>query len=89
MTLNKSGLSIVLLAAAFGIGIIQLPSTEQEVRALTDPIHCDKSGWPSCYSLGFEAGQNDANNNYVGHCGHQHSEEFCRGYYDGVSVVRQ
>ena len=22
-----------------------------------DPQHCDRSGWPSCYSVGFENGQ--------------------------------
>jgi hypothetical protein len=38
------------------------------------PAHCDRSGWPSCYSVGYEAGKQ-------GPCPSGHSAAFCAGWY--------
>jgi hypothetical protein len=51
--------------------------------SLADPMHCDRGGYPSCYSIGYQNGQNDAQsgNGYAGCNGH--SSEWCRGYNAG------
>jgi hypothetical protein len=57
--------------------------------ALADPIHCDREGYPSCYSVGHVNGWRqaiwDASNhpNYDPSCPAGHSENFCTGYRDG------
>jgi hypothetical protein len=43
------------------------------------PAHCDRPGWPTCYSVGYDAGQGRS-----GQCPHGHSFEFCRGWNDAT-----
>ena len=50
MTSNKHFLFIVLVTAAIGIGVSQVAYREQQAGAFSDPVHCDKDGWPSCLS---------------------------------------
>jgi hypothetical protein len=46
----------------------------------TDPIHCDKPGWPSCYDLGYHAGKN-ARSGIA--CPTGHSKSYCAVYEAG------
>ncbi len=48
--------------------------------SLADPQHCDRDGYPSCYGIGYQDGQNEAQNRngYAGCNGH--SSEWCLGY---------
>ena len=48
--------------------------------ATQDPTHCDSPGWPPCYDVGFVGGWNHPGTK----CPSGHSEEFCRGWEDGV-----
>ena len=43
-------------------------------KAFADPAHCDLSGWPSCYKVGYDDGLGMS-----GSCPSGHSSEFCRG----------
>jgi hypothetical protein len=38
--------------------------------------HCDQPGWPSCYSLGYNAGKSAPGTSGP----HGHSRSFCNGY---------
>jgi hypothetical protein len=42
----------------------------------TDAAHCDQPGWPSCYTLGYQAGSNAVGTS----CPIGHSQAFCNGY---------
>src|SRR6266496_293271 len=44
-----------------------------------DAAHCDQPGWPSCYSLGFQAGKANPGSS----CPTGHSQAFCNGYQYG------
>jgi uncharacterized membrane protein len=46
--------------------------------AFADPQHCDKPGWPSCYSVGFDNGKANPGTSCSGH-----SKNYCRGWEDG------
>ena len=37
--------------------IAAMMSSGTRSEALADPQHCDKSGWTSCYTVGYSAGQ--------------------------------
>jgi hypothetical protein len=47
--------------------------------AFADPQHCDRSGWPSCYSVGFDNGKANTGTS----CPSGHSKNYCRGWEDG------
>jgi hypothetical protein len=49
--------------------------------AFADPQHCDRSGWPSCYSVGFDNGKASPGTS----CPSGHSANYCRGWEDGSS----
>jgi hypothetical protein len=49
-------------------------------KAFADPTHCDLSGWPSCYKVGYDDGLGMS-----GSCPSGHSSEFCRGWDDATS----
>jgi hypothetical protein len=49
-------------------------------KAFADPAHCDLSGWPSCYKVGYDDGHGMS-----GPCPSGHSSEFCRGWDDATS----
>jgi hypothetical protein len=38
--------------------------------------HCDQPGWPSCYSVGYNAGRNAPGTS----CPPGHSQAYCNGY---------
>jgi hypothetical protein len=59
--------------------------------AYDDPEHCDKSGWPSCYTIGYQDGQSDAQNGMSIDWGayNSHSSEWRHGYDDGLNIVKQ
>jgi hypothetical protein len=46
-----------------------------------EAAHCDQSGWPSCYRLGFQDGKNHAGSA----CPLGHSANFCSGWNVGAS----
>src|SRR5205823_7003462 len=48
-------------------------------KVFADPLHCDQPGWPSCYSVGYNAGQRNS-----GPCPSGHSSEYCRGWDDAT-----
>jgi hypothetical protein len=45
-----------------------------------DPMHCDKPGYPSCYSIGFQAGKNAR---FGTACPTDHNKSYCTGYEAG------
>jgi hypothetical protein len=47
--------------------------------AFADPQHCDRTGWPSCYGVGFDNGKA----NPGASCPSGHSKNYCRGWEDG------
>jgi len=47
--------------------------------AFADPQHCDRTGWPSCYSVGFDNGKANPGTS----CPSGHSKNYCRGWEDG------
>jgi hypothetical protein len=49
-------------------------------KAFADPAHCDLSGWPPCYKVGYDDGLGMS-----GSCPSGHSSEFCRGWDDATS----
>jgi hypothetical protein len=49
-------------------------------EALPDLQHCDKSGWPSCYTVGYNAGQAHPGTS----CPSGHSSNFRDGWNDGA-----
>ena len=46
------------------------------VTAATDHVHSDKSGFPSCYSIGTKTGHNTPR----AHCPNGHSSNYCTGW---------
>ena len=50
------------------------------VEALADPAHCDKAGWPSCYDVGNNGGQQSPRTG----CPIGHSSNFCDGWNTGA-----
>jgi hypothetical protein len=46
----------------------------------TDPMHCDKPGYLSCYSIGYQAGKNSRSGKA---CPTGHSKSYCIGYEAG------
>jgi hypothetical protein len=44
--------------------------------AFADPKHCDRSGWPSCYDVGFDGGRANPGTS----CPSGHSANYCRGW---------
>jgi hypothetical protein len=71
---------MLLLLVLASVGVAANILTQQ---SLADPIHCDTGGYPSCYSIGYQNGQNDVQNGngYAG-C-NEHSSEWCSGYNAG------
>jgi len=47
--------------------------------AFADPQHCDRTGWPSCYGVGFDNGKANPGDS----CPSGHSKNYCRGWEDG------
>ena len=45
-----------------------------------DAAHCDQPGWPSCYSLGFQAGKANPGSS----CPSGHSAKYCVGWNAGA-----
>lgn len=50
--------------------------------AFADPQHCDRPGWPLCYSLGFDNGKANPGTS----CPSGHSENYCRGWEHGSGI---
>ena len=50
--------------------------------AFADPQHCDISGWPLCYSVGFDNGQANPGTS----CPSGHSKNYCSGWEDGSGI---
>jgi hypothetical protein len=50
--------------------------------ALADPLHCDISGWPSCYRIGYQDGQANPGTS----CPSGHSDNFCAGWAAGANT---
>src|SRR5262249_21341832 len=80
----KGLISLVVLL----IGAICLGGTG---IALADPVHCDRDGYPSCYSVGYNDGwkqgiwYKSSQQYYDPSCPSGHSENFCTGYRDGYN----
>jgi len=73
--------SVIILAIST-MAIIMVISTYNTTFAF--PPHCDKKGWPSCYSIGYQAALDDSKaGNADVNCSEQHSANFCNGYSDG------
>jgi hypothetical protein len=51
-------------------------ATLTTIQARADPAHCDQTGWPSCYNVGYSDGQQNPGTG----CPSGHSSEFCRGW---------
>jgi hypothetical protein len=72
---------------AISIGIISLVATilisiNYYDTVFAFPPHCDKEGFPSCYSIGFDAGKE----NPGASCPSGHSKNFCNGWNDGANT---
>ena len=50
-------------------------------HVLADPAHCDQSGWPSCYDVGYGDGQANPGTS----CPSGHSDNFCGGWAAGAT----
>ncbi|MGA8080838.1 MAG: hypothetical protein WB988_03180, partial [Candidatus Nitrosopolaris sp.] len=68
-------LVIASLAATMIMGVSNMHGNTLAIG----PAHCDQPGWPTCYSVGYDAGQGRS-----GPCPHGHSFEFCRGWNDAT-----
>jgi hypothetical protein len=68
-------------------GVIISNST-MHVTPFADPKHCDRPGYPSCESVGYNDGVRDASkvsekDNFVPPCPRGHSKNYCDGYTTG------
>jgi hypothetical protein len=73
---------LVIILAISTMAIIMVISTYNTTFAI--PPHCDKKGWPSCYSIGYQAALDDSKaGNADVKCSKHHSANFCNGYSDG------
>jgi hypothetical protein len=61
--------------------IAAMMSTGTRSEALADPQHCDKSGWTSCYTVGYSAGQAHPGTSSPS----GHNSNFRDGWNDGAS----
>jgi len=52
-------------------------------NAFALPPHCDRTGYPSCYSIGYDAGKESPGTS----CPSGHSANFCEGWNAGASTV--
>lgn len=52
-------------------------------NAFALPPHCDRTGYPSCYSVGYDAGKESPGAS----CPHGHSVNFCEGWNAGSSTM--
>ena len=50
-------------------------------HVLADPAHCDQSGWPLCYDVGYSDGQQNPGTS----CPSGHSDNFCGGWAAGAT----
>jgi hypothetical protein len=50
--------------------------------AFADPQHCDRPGWPLCYSLGFD----NVRANPGTSCPSGQSKNYCRAWEDGSGI---
>jgi hypothetical protein len=46
-----------------------------------EPAHCDRAGYPSCYSIGYSAGQSNPGSG----CPSGHSTNYCNGWDAGAA----
>lgn len=73
------------------VGIVSIVGVKQ-VLAYGDPIHCDRFGWPTCYSVGDANGKAAADNDFQSgtgmnlHCGFEHSTNYYLGFRTGYLV---
>ena len=68
----------------------KIPTTRPMAGAVDDASHCNKTGYPSCYSIGYAYGVSDGGKGIgKGTCPNGHSSEFCWGYNTGWSDSRQ
>ena len=84
----RTSLFIVFIAVAIISSVIFISQTQDELLAkkttgnksggdgLVDQTHCDQTGYPSCYNLGYSDGQNAPGTS----CPSGHSEAYCNGY---------
>ena len=73
---------LVIILEISTMAIIMVISTYNTTFAF--PPHCDKKGWPSCYSIGYQAALDDSKaGNADVNCSKHHSANFCNGYSDG------
>jgi hypothetical protein len=68
-------LVVVVIGIASNTGI-------KQALAYGDPIHCDRFGWPTCYSVGFQDGQANLGSS----CPSSHSSNFCFGWNAGANT---
>ena len=76
------------------LAILTTIMTVQMANAIRDPPHCDQSGFPSCYTVGYNHGLADSNADAVRANGDgcdasipsHHSAEFGRGYTVGYAA---
>jgi hypothetical protein len=69
---------------------IKIPTTRPIAGALNDASHCNKTGYPSCYSIGYAYGVSDGGKGIGdGTCPKGHSGEFCWSYGNGWSDSTQ
>lgn len=73
---NKVTITIVLFI------VVNLIIINNE-NAFALPPHCDRSGYPSCYSVGYDASKESPGKG----CPHGHSANFCEGWNAGSSTV--
>jgi len=70
-----------MVSAFVGIAAIAVMMTiSARGEALADSQHCDKSGWTSCYTVGYSAGQAHPGTSSPS----GHSSNFRDGWNDGA-----
>jgi hypothetical protein len=62
------------------VSIAAIMSSGTRGEALPHPQHCDKLGWPSCYTVGYNAGQAHPGTS----CPSGHSSNFRDGWNAGA-----
>lgn len=75
-------LTVIIPTILMVIGLFSITSPR---FVYADPAHCDKPGYPSCYSVGFGDGQQNPD----GGCPPYHSTHFCDGWHIGATTRGQ
>jgi hypothetical protein len=76
---NKSKWKAMIIEISL---LVTLITINLQASAFAFPPDCDRTGYPSCYNIGFGGGQASPRT----HCPSGHSRAFCNGWNVGASA---